>query len=255
MRARRGLLSPGIRGDRSRLPQLSPFLRDAHARSAYHGRMSSPPSIDQTLDACLADGVFLAVRLPYGGAPLLDACRAAARGGLRLLEITLTTPGALDAIRALAKEDGLVVGAGTVLTVEAAREVAAAGARFAMSPTFDAGVVAESHRLGLLAIPGTGTATEILAAHRSGARLVKVFPSGPLGGPEFLRKVRGPLPDIPLVPTSGPTAETLADYVAAGAVAVGLGSEVLPPGFTPEIVEKAARRVREAMDRARRSPQ
>lgn len=210
-------------------------------------------SIDQTLDACLTDAVFLAVRLPFGGPPLLDACRAAARGGLRLLEITLTTPGALDAIRVLSKEPGLIVGAGTVLTIEAAREVAAAGARFAMAPTFDPEVIAETHRLGLLAVPGTGTATEILAAHRAGARLVKVFPSGPLGGPEYLRKVRGPLPDIPLVPTSGPSAETIADYLAAGAVAVGLGSEVFPAGFTLDVVEKAARRVREAMDRARRA--
>lgn len=211
------------------------------------------PSIDETLDACLADGVFLAVRLPFGGLPLLDACRAASRGGLRLLEITLTTPGALDAIRALSKDADLVVGAGTVLTVEAARDVAAAGARFAMAPTFDPAVIAEAHRLGLLAVPGTGTATEILAAHRAGARLVKVFPAGPLGGPEFLRKVRGPLPDIRLVPTSGPSAESIAEYLAAGAVAVGLGSEVFAAGFTLDVVEKAARRVREAMDRARRA--
>jgi 2-dehydro-3-deoxyphosphogluconate aldolase/(4S)-4-hydroxy-2-oxoglutarate aldolase len=211
-------------------------------------------AIERTRDACLADGVFLAVRLPFGGAALLDACRAAARAGLRLLEITLTTPGALDAIRVLSKEEGLVVGAGTVLTVEAAREVAAAGACFAMSPTFDPAVVAETHRLGMLAVPGTGTATEIFAAHRSGARLVKVFPAGPLGGPDFLRKVRGPLPDVPLVPTSGPTAETIAEYVAAGAAAVGVGGEVFPPGFTLDGVAAAARRLRESMDRARRAP-
>jgi 2-dehydro-3-deoxyphosphogluconate aldolase / (4S)-4-hydroxy-2-oxoglutarate aldolase len=213
--------------------------------------MSARDSLQATLDACLADAVFLAVRLPHGGEPLLDACRAAARGGLRVLEITLTTPGAVEAIQALASEPGLVVGAGTVLTVQAAREVAAAGGRFAMSPTLDAEIVAESHRLGMLAVPGAATPTEILAAHRTGARLVKVFPSGPLGGPDFLRKVRGPLPDIPLVPTSGPTAGTFAEYLSAGAVAVGVGSEVFPPGFTLESAEAAARRLREAMDRAR----
>jgi 2-dehydro-3-deoxyphosphogluconate aldolase/(4S)-4-hydroxy-2-oxoglutarate aldolase len=207
--------------------------------------------IRSTLEACLADGVFLAARLPEG-APLVPACRAAARGGLRLLEITLTTSGALEAIRALSRDDDVVVGAGTVLTVDAVRDVAAAGARFAMSPVLDPAVVAEAHRLGLLAIPAGGTATEILAAWRTGARLVKVFPSGPLGGPDFLRKLRGPLPDIPLVPTSGPSAETIADYLAAGAVAVGVGSEVFPPGFTLADVERAARRVRDAMDRARR---
>jgi 2-dehydro-3-deoxyphosphogluconate aldolase/(4S)-4-hydroxy-2-oxoglutarate aldolase len=212
--------------------------------------VDSTAPIRRTLLDCLDDGVFLAVRLP-GDAPLLDACRAAARGGLKLLEITLTTPGALSAIRDLAAEDGLVVGAGTVLTVQAVRDVAAAGARFAMSPVFDPAVIAEAHRLGLLAIPGAGSATEILAASRAGAHVVKVFPSGPLGGPDFLRKVRGPLPDIPLLPTSGPSAANLAEYLAAGAVAVGVGSEVFTPGFTTASVEAAARRLRDAMDRAR----
>ena len=214
--------------------------------------MESLAPIRRTLLDCLADGVFLAARLP-ADAPLVDACRAAARGGLRLLEITLTTPGALEAIRALADDEGVIVGAGTVLSVQDARDVAAAGARFAMSPVLDAAVIAESHRLGMLAIPGGGTATEILAASRAGALLVKVFPAGPLGGPEFLRKIRGPLPDIPLVPTSGPSAETLADYLAAGAVAVGVGTEVFTPGFTLDTIEAAARRLRTAMDRARQS--
>ncbi len=212
--------------------------------------MDSSAPIRRTLLDCLDDGVFLAVRLS-GDAPLVDACRAAVRGGLKLLEITLTTPGALDAIRELSNERGAIVGAGTVLTVQDARDVAAAGARFAMSPVFDPAVIAEAHRLGLLAIPGAGSATEILAAHRAGAHLVKVFPSGPLGGPEFLRKIRGPLPDIPLVPTSGPDAANLAGYVAAGAVAVGVGSEVFTPGFTTDSVEAAARRLRDAMDHAR----
>ena len=206
--------------------------------------------IDQTLRAVLDDGIFLAVRLGEG-APLLDACRAARRGGLTVLEITLTTPGALDAIRELAAEGGAVVGAGTVLTPEDARAVADAGGLFAMSPVLDPVVVEESHRLGLLAVPGAGTATEILAARRTGARLVKVFPAGPLGGPDFLRKIRGPLPDIPLVPTSGPSIATFADYVAAGAVAVGVGSEVFTPGLTVASVEAAARRTREAWDTAR----
>ena len=120
-----------------------------------------------------------------------------------------------------------------------------------MSPVLDPAVVEEAHRLGLLAVPGAGSATEILAAHRLGARLVKVFPSGPLGGPDFLRKVRGPLPDIPLVPTSGPTIDTVAEYVAAGAVAVGVGSEIVPEGFTLAGVEAAARRMRAALDAAR----
>lgn len=212
--------------------------------------MTTDKGIETTLRDVLADGVFLAVRLG-GGDPVLDACRAAARGGLRLLEITLTTPGALDVIEALAEDGNAVVGAGTVLTPDDARRVADAGGRFAMSPVLDPEVVDAIHALGLLAVPGAGTATEIQAAHRTGARLVKVFPAQALGGPDFLRKVRGPLPDIPLVPTSGPSAANAADYFAAGAVAIGLGSEVLTPDFTLESVEVAARRVRTAVDAAR----
>ncbi|GJM45337.1 MAG: KHG-KDPG bifunctional aldolase [Gemmatimonadota bacterium] len=212
--------------------------------------MSADTRIQATLHEVLADGVFLAVRL-FQGDPVLEACRAAARGGLRLLEVTLTTPGALDVIEALAKDGNAIVGAGTVLTTADAARVADAGARFAMSPVLDPDVVDAIHARGLLAVPGGGTATEILAAHRTGARLVKVFPAQALGGPEFLRKIRGPLPDIPLVPTSGPSAANAADYFAAGAVAIGLGSEVFAPGFTIESVESAARRVRVAVDAAR----
>jgi 2-dehydro-3-deoxyphosphogluconate aldolase/(4S)-4-hydroxy-2-oxoglutarate aldolase len=206
--------------------------------------------IDHTTREILDDGIFLAIRLGEG-APLLEACRAARRGGLTVLEITLTTPGALEAIRELAGEGDAIVGAGTVLTVEDVRAVADAGGRFAMSPVLDPAVVAEAHRLEMVAVPGAGSATEILAAHRTGARLVKVFPSGPLGGPDFLRKIRGPFPHIPLVPTSGPSIASFADYVAAGAVAVGVGSEVFTPDFTLASVEGAARRTREAWDRAR----
>ena len=209
-------------------------------------------AVEKTLHDVLADGVFLCVRLG-ADTPLIEACRAAVRGGLSLLEITLTTPGALRAIETLAKEEGAIAGGGTVLTPEDARRVADAGGRFALSPVFDPGVVDEAHRLGLLAVPGTSTPTEILAAHRHGARLVKVFPAAALGGPAYLRAVRGPLPDVPLVPTNGIVAETIVDYLRAGAVAVGVGGDVFPPGFTLEHVEKAAARIRAAMTAARRS--
>jgi len=177
---------------------------------------------------------------------------AAVRGGLSLLEITLTTPGALRAIEALSRENGAIPGGGTVLTPDEVRAVAEAGGRFVLSPVFDRAVVDEAHRLGLLAVPGASTPTEILAAHRHGARMVKVFPAAALGGAAYLRAIRGPLPDIPLVPTNGITAATIADYVAAGAVVVGVGGEVFPPNFTLDHVEAASRRVRHAMDAARR---
>ncbi|MCI0452698.1 MAG: bifunctional 4-hydroxy-2-oxoglutarate aldolase/2-dehydro-3-deoxy-phosphogluconate aldolase [Candidatus Latescibacteria bacterium] len=206
--------------------------------------------IERTVREVLADGVFLCVRLG-AGAPLVDACRAAVRGGLTLLEITLTTPGALEAIAILSRERNVVAGGGTVLTREDARAVAEAGGRFALSPAFDPDVVDEAHRLGLLAVPGAATASEILAAYRSGARLVKVFPAAALGGPAYLRAIRGPLPHVPLVPTNGITTASIRDYIDAGAVAVGVGGEVFPEGFTLEHVERAARRIRQAMDAAR----
>lgn len=206
--------------------------------------------IERTRNEILKDGVILCIRMGEGD-PVVDACRAALRGGLRVLEITLTTPRALEIISELASEDGAIVGGGTVLTAEDARAVSIAGGRFALSPAFHPPVVDEAHLHGLLAIPGTSTPSEILAAHRHGATMVKVFPAAQLGGPAYLRSVRGPFPEIPMVPTSGPTAENVADYFAAGAVAVGIGADVFPPGFTVESVEQAARRVRDAVDRAR----
>lgn len=204
-------------------------------------------AIDATHTRVLQDRVILCLRLS-DPAVVLDACRAAIRGGLEILELTLTTPGALEVMAQLATENAAVVGAGTVLSVQDVERVAEAGGRFAMSPVFDAEVVAAAHQHGLLAVPGAATPGEILAAYRSGAKMVKVFPAAALGGPLFLKAVRGPLPDIPLVPTSGPTADTLAEYFAAGACAVGIGGEVFPPGFTLDHVEQAARRVRRAVE-------
>ena len=203
-------------------------------------------TIEVTRDEVLEDGVFLCARFADRD-PVVEACRAAVRGGLRVLEITLTTPGALQAIETLASSGDAVVGAGTVLTVEQAREVKAAGGRFALSPVFDPAVVTEAHRPDLLAVPGTASPNEIMAAHRHGALLIKVFPIGALGGPPFLRAIRGPFPDVPLVATNGPTAETLGDYFAAGALAVGLGGEVFHEGYSLVSIEAAARRVRQAV--------
>jgi 2-dehydro-3-deoxyphosphogluconate aldolase/(4S)-4-hydroxy-2-oxoglutarate aldolase len=122
-----------------------------------------------------------------------------------------------------------------------------AGGRFTLSPVFAPEAIDEATRLGLLAIPGAATPTEILKAHHHGVRMVKVFPSGALGGPQFLRAVRGPFPNIALLPTNGPSAESLADYMDAGAAAVGIAADVFPPGFTPDSIEPAARRVRQAV--------
>jgi 2-dehydro-3-deoxyphosphogluconate aldolase/(4S)-4-hydroxy-2-oxoglutarate aldolase len=211
---------------------------------------SSESAIEAIRERVLSDGVILCVRLGEG-VQMVEACRAAAGGGLTVFEITLTTPGALKAIEVLSVDAGLTVGAGTALSPDDVRDVANAGGCFVLSPVFDPEVVGEAHQRGLLAVPGASTPTEILRVYRHGARLVKVFPAGALGGPGFLRAVRGPLPHVPLVPTNGPTAETIGDYMRAGAVAVGVGGEVFPPGFTLDAVEAAAARVRASMDRFR----
>jgi len=212
--------------------------------------MNERELIESTVRDVLADGVFLCVRLG-ADTPLVEACSAAVRGGLKVLEITLTTPGAIEAISHFAKGGEAIAGGGTVLTVDDVRAVAHAGGRFVMSPVFDPEVVDEAHRLGLLAVPGTSTPTEILAAHRHGARLIKVFPAACLGGAAYIRAVRGPLPGIPLVPTNGITADTIVDYVEAGAVAVGVGAEIFSKDFTFSHIEDAASRTRYAMDSAR----
>jgi 2-dehydro-3-deoxyphosphogluconate aldolase/(4S)-4-hydroxy-2-oxoglutarate aldolase len=206
--------------------------------------------IERTRNEVLAEGVILCIRMGADD-PVLEACRAALDGGLRVLEITLTTPGALKIISELSTDERAIVGGGTVLTPDDVRAVSIAGGRFVLSPAFHPQVVDEAHLHGLLAIPGTATPSEILAAYRHGAMAIKVFPCGQLGGPAYLKSVSGPFPDMPLVPTSGPNAENLAEYFEAGAVAVGVGADVVPPGFTLESVEKAARRVKEAIDRAR----
>jgi 2-dehydro-3-deoxyphosphogluconate aldolase/(4S)-4-hydroxy-2-oxoglutarate aldolase len=221
-------------------------MSDGHPEGGFCIMSEESTRIERTLAAVLEEGVILCVRFS-DGSRVVEACRAAVSGGLRVLELTLTTPGVLEAMRTLARDETILAGGGTVLTPDDARHVAAAGGRFALSPVFDPEVVDEAHRLGLLAIPGTATPGEILAAHRHGARLVKIFPAGALGGPAFLRAVRGPLPDVPLVPTNGPTAETLGEYLAAGAVAVGVGGEVFPEGYTLDGVRRAAGRVRAAV--------
>lgn len=212
--------------------------------------MTAGDPVEAARGALLREGVVLCVRLGEE-APLAGACRGALAGGLRALELTLTTPGALAAMESFAAEPDALVGAGTVLTREEVRSVASAGGRFVMSPVFDAEVVDQAHGLGLLAIPGAATPREVLTAHRHGARLVKLFPAGPLGGPAYVRAIRGPLPDVPLLPTGGPTAENLAAYLAAGAVAVGIGAEVFAGGLEPARVEAGARRVRAAFAAAR----
>lgn len=148
------------------------------------------------------------------------ALEAAIAGGFRIVEVTMTTPDCLEHISALSERHGLLVGAGTVLTVTDAKEAMAAGARFLVSPVTDAQVITFCRQHDLVSIPGTCTPTEMMTAHRAGADVVKLFPA-PANGPAFLRAVRGPLPFLRVYPTSGVTEDNVTEWLDAGAFGVG----------------------------------
>ena len=168
----------------------------------------------------IARGVPTAV-LEAAAGVLLEA-------GIAVIEVTMNTPDASGAIRRLAQayEGRLVVGAGTVLEASEAAAAVAAGAQFLVTPHVDGDVIAAAHQLKVPIIPGAMTPTEVLQAWRAGAALVKLFPAVTLG-PQYLRQLRGPLPEIPLVPTGGVTVDSTAEFIAAGAVAVGVGGTLL----------------------------
>jgi 2-dehydro-3-deoxyphosphogluconate aldolase/(4S)-4-hydroxy-2-oxoglutarate aldolase len=148
------------------------------------------------------------------------ALDAAIAGGFRVVEVTLTTPRALELIAEAASRPGVVAGAGTVLTVEEAEAAVAHGARFLVSPVTDELVIRRATELGVASIPGGHTPTELLAAHRAGAPLVKLFPA-PAGGPAWLRSLLAPLPFLKVVPTNGVDIDNAEEWLAAGAWAVG----------------------------------
>lgn len=160
-----------------------------------------------------------------------EAMRAAVDGGFRIVEFTLTTPGAFELIAEFSRsaEGGdLLVGAGTVLTVEQARKAVAAGARFLVSPICDPIIVAEAAALDAASVPGAFTPTEMQTAHRLGADFVKVFPA-PAGGIGFIEAVRGPLPHLRLFPTAGVTSENFVEFLNAGCAGVGFVKSLFEP--------------------------
>ena len=162
----------------------------------------------------------------------LRAARAIHAGGIRLIEVTMTVPNALGVLEEIGKVlgDDVTLGAGTVLDAETARTCVGAGARFIVSPNFDPATVEMARSLGAVSIPGALTPTEIVTAARAGADCVKVFPCSAVGGPDYLKALRGPLPDIKLVATGGVHLENVVDYLAAGATAVGLGAGLIDWG-------------------------
>jgi 2-dehydro-3-deoxyphosphogluconate aldolase/(4S)-4-hydroxy-2-oxoglutarate aldolase len=182
-----------------------------------------------TLDRLRSAGIVAIVRVrsPEG---VVAACRALCRGGVRAVEITLTVPGALCLIRELATEFGndLVVGAGTVMDAAACQRSVDAGAQFIVSPVFDSGVVDHCREHGVLAVPGALTPTEVYRAWHHGASVVKLFPAR-VATPAYVRDLLGPMPDLRLLPTGGIDVAGAREYLAAGAIAVGIGSRLMDP--------------------------
>lgn len=159
----------------------------------------------------------------------VDALKA---GGLDVLEITLTVPGALRVIEEVSARFGAdaLVGAGTVLDAGAARASVEAGARFVVSPALDLETVACCRERGVAVLPGALTPTEVLRAWTAGADFVKLFPAGALGGASYVKSLKAPLPQIELVPTGGVSLKTAADFIRAGASALGVGADLVDTG-------------------------
>ncbi|WP_437311166.1 bifunctional 4-hydroxy-2-oxoglutarate aldolase/2-dehydro-3-deoxy-phosphogluconate aldolase [Sorangium sp. So ce388] len=173
-------------------------------------------------------GVVPVVRAS-SGALAVRAGRALAAGGIEVLEITMTVPDALGVMHEIASKMGshVLVGAGTVLTADAARGCIEAGAQFIVSPGLNLEVIRVAQELGKAVFPGALTPTEVITAWNAGADAVKVFPCSAMGGAKYLRALRGPLPHVKMLPTGGVNLTTARDFIEAGAVALGVGGELV----------------------------
>jgi 2-dehydro-3-deoxyphosphogluconate aldolase/(4S)-4-hydroxy-2-oxoglutarate aldolase len=173
-------------------------------------------------------GILPSVRVPSRDLALF-AAETVYSAGIPIVEITLTVPGAMQVVNDLAKRfPDLAVGAGTVLDEDMARQCIDAGARFLTSPGFVPEVVAYARKADVVVFPGALTPTEVIAAWKAGSDFVKIFPTGHVGGVQYLRALKVPLPQIPLIATGGVNQLTASDFILAGATAIGVGSELLP---------------------------
>lgn len=186
-----------------------------------------------------------------------QASEAVLAGGVSIVEITMTVPGAIDLIAQLAKALGkdLLVGAGTVLDAENAQRCFDAGAEFLVSPGFNAETVKLANSKGKLMMAGALTPTEVITAWKAGSDFVKVFPCGTVGGAKYIKALKAPLPQIPMVPTGGVNLNTAAEFIQAGSEALGIGGELvsaeaLKSGNTQKITD-AARQFVEIVRHAR----
>src|SRR5438094_515685 len=192
--------------------------------------MSKETQLRQILDS----GIVAVVRSP-DSQQLVEAARALADGGVNIVEITMTVPDALDVVRQVRRAlgDRLLLGAGTILDPETARAALLAGAEFLVAPTVNLEVIRLCQRYDRLVMPGAFTPTEILSAWEAGADIVKVFPAD-VGGPALSTALRGPLPQVRLMPTGGVDLNTAASFLQAGACCLGIGSQLVEPRAVAE---------------------
>jgi 2-dehydro-3-deoxyphosphogluconate aldolase/(4S)-4-hydroxy-2-oxoglutarate aldolase len=192
--------------------------------------MSKESQLQQVLDS----GIVAVVRSP-DSQQLVEVTRALVDGGVCTIEITMSVPNALEVLRQVrqALGDRVLLGAGTVLDPETARAVLLAGAEYIVAPTINLDVIRLCQRYDKLVMPGAFTPTEILAAWEAGADIVKVFPADCVG-PAFFKAMRGPLPQVRLMPTGGVDLTTAADFLKAGACCLGIGSQLVEPKAVAE---------------------
>jgi 2-dehydro-3-deoxyphosphogluconate aldolase/(4S)-4-hydroxy-2-oxoglutarate aldolase len=181
----------------------------------------------QVRQRIIESGIIPVVRAP--SAELAEAASSAvAAGGINVVEVTLTVPGAVELIAHLARTtSGILIGAGTVLDPESAKQCLDAGAQFLVSPGFDTGTVELAARQGVLMMAGALTPTEVINAWKSGVDFVKVFPCGNVGGPSYIKSLKAALPQIPMVPTGGVNLTTAAAFLEAGSAALGIGNDLI----------------------------
>jgi len=185
------------------------------------------------------------------------AAQAVCEGGIPIVEITMTVPGAVDVIRELRKtaDSSVLIGAGTILNSEMARRCVDAGAEFLVSPGLDIPTLEFAAREDKLMLAGALTPTEVITAWSAGSELVKVFPCGQLGGASYIKALKGPLPQVPMVPTGGVNLNTAGDFIKAGAAALGVGGELVQSDALkagqPQIIVENARKFLAIVKQAR----
>ncbi len=182
----------------------------------------------EVLNRMINEGLIPVIRVT-SASEAMNVADAVKEGGVSFIEITMSVQGAIDVIKELTQKykDEIIMGAGTVLDPETGRAALLAGAEFIVSPTLNLDLIQLAHRYSAVVIPGAMTPTEILTAWNAGADMVKVFPSAQLGGPEYIKALRGPLPQILLVPTGGINLQNAGAFIKAGAAALGVGGELV----------------------------